>query len=385
MTRPAIDRPETWLVTGGAGFIGCNFVRSSLGDPGAPGVHIVVYDKLTYAGRLENLADVADHPRYSFIRGDIADRDHLSRVLAEVRPDAVIHLAAESHVDRSIDGPAAFIQTNIVGTFTLVEACRDHLTALPAGRRERFRFLHVSTDEVYGSAGPDDAPFDETAPYAPSSPYAASKASSDHLVAAAHTTFGFPAIITHAANNHGPYQFPEKFLPVITLRALERQIIPIYGDGRNERDWLSVHDHCDAIRLVLRQGEPGQHYNVAAENGHSNLDLAHRVCAIVDELAPGQAPASELIRFVTDRPGHDRRYAIDAGKIRQDLGWRPTSDFSEALRHTVAWYIENRAWCDTITRDGHEHRRLGLEGRAEGTHDATNATTTPGARPGVSS
>ena len=333
--------PETWLVTGGAGFIGCNFVRSSLADPG--GIRIVNYDKLTYAGRLENLADLTGHPRHLLVHGDICDSKLVGRVLAEHQPDAIVHLAAESHVDRSIAGPAAFIQTNILGTFALLEQTRAYVDGLPDPRRARFRFLQVSTDEVYGSAGPGDLPFTENAPYAPSSPYAASKAAADHLVLAAHRTYGLPGLVVHPSNNFGPYQFPEKFLPVIILGALTGKAIPIYGDGLNVRDWLSVHDHCDGLRVLLRRGQPGQRYNITAGNPTTNLALAREVCSMVDELVPERAPAARWIRFVADRPGHDRRYAIDPGKLARELGWRPRTSFQAALRETVQWYIDQHA------------------------------------------
>lgn len=360
----ADSRPQTWLISGGAGFIGSNFIRSSLlvpglEDGGDPGVRIVNYDKLTYAGRLENLADVAGSPHYRFVQGDITDSKAIGNLLADVRPNVVINLAAESHVDRSIDGPAVFVQTNIVGTFTLLEAARAYWTTLPNGEKERFRFIQVSTDEVYGSIGPDDPPVDETAPFAPSSPYSASKAGADHLVSAAHVTYGLPVIVTHASNNFGPYQFPEKFIPVIILNALDGKEIPIYGDGRNQRDWLSVHDHCDGLRLIAQHGQVGQHYNIAAHNLHRNIDLARAVCALIDELAPEGAPHADLIHFVADRPGHDRRYAVDAGKLRRELGWTVRADFSDALRQTVQWYMANRAWCDRLEQDGHERRRIG--------------------------
>ncbi|MEM9491132.1 MAG: dTDP-glucose 4,6-dehydratase [Myxococcota bacterium] len=357
--RAADSAGETWLVTGGAGFIGCNFVRSTLAEPGPK---VVVYDALTYAGRRDNLAGWDSDPRFAFIRGDVADRRHLSAVLGEVRPDAIIHLAAESHVDRSIDGPAAFVQTNIVGTFTLLEAVRAYLHDVSAERCERFRLVHVSTDEVYGSAGPDQPPLDESAPYAPNSPYAASKAGADHLVRAAQVTYGVPAIITHASNNFGPYQFPEKLIPVIILSALAGRPIPIYGDGQNIRDWLSVDDHCAALRAVVRRGQPGQHYNIAGGNERSNLELARAVCAMVDQLAPGPQPAAELIHFVTDRPGHDRRYAISAAKIAAELDWSPRSTFDQALRATVQWYLDNRVWWQRIAAEGHRGQRIGLAG-----------------------
>ncbi|ACY18852.1 dTDP-glucose 4,6-dehydratase [Haliangium ochraceum] len=369
MTHPAPrSRASTWLVTGGCGFIGSHFVRSSL--RAEPGLRVVNLDKLNYAGSAGNLDDLAEHPRYRLVRGDIGDRACVQQLFDEHRPDAVVHLAAESHVDRSIDAPASFVETNIVGTFTLLEAARAYFAACPAERRDALRFVHVSTDEVYGSAAEDGPAFDETARYAPSSPYAASKASADHLVMAAHRTYGFPALVTHGCNTFGSHQFPEKFLPTVVLNALDGKDIPVYGDGRNERDWLAVSEHCDGLRAVLARGHIGQSYNIATGRRRSNLEMARRVCAVVDALVPAKAPSSRLLRFVTDRPGHDRRYAVTTDKIRRDTGWSAASEFDSALRDTVAWYIANRAWCQRIESKGYERKRQGLQGRAESSSEA---------------
>jgi len=359
---------ETILVTGGAGFIGSNFVRLALADGAA---RVVVLDKLTYAGNLATLADVAADPRYAFVEGDIADRALVDRLYGEHQPTWVVNFAAESHVDRSIDGPRAFIETNIVGTFELLDAARAYLADSPAAR-ERFRFLHVSTDEVYGSLGATGQ-FSESTPYAPNSPYAASKASADHLVRAYHETFGVPTLLTNCSNNYGPYQFPEKLIPLMALNALEGIALPIYGDGGNVRDWLYVEDHCAGILLVLRRGAVGGKYNIGGENERSNLELVDRLCAILDDLAPpadnpalrakGVARYADLKTFVRDRPGHDRRYAIDASRIRQELGWTPRYDFERGLRATVAWYLANRDWCAAVQGGRYGRERLGTVGR----------------------
>lgn len=357
---------DTILVTGGAGFIGSNFVRLALAETAA---RVVALDKLTYAGNLESLADVAPHPRYAFVQGDIADPERVAAVYREWRPTWVVNFAAESHVDRSIDGPRAFVETNVVGTFELLEAARRHLATLDAAARDRFRFLHVSTDEVYGSLGPEGQ-FTETTPYAPNSPYAASKAGADHLVRAYQETYRLPALITNCSNNYGPYQYPEKVIPLMILNALEGRPLPIYGDGGNVRDWLYVEDHCAGILLVLRRGAPGEKYNIGGENERTNLELVDRLCAVLDELHPaGRTPAlagrgvtsyAALKTFVQDRPGHDRRYAIDASKIRHALGWQPRFDFESGLRATVAWYLAHRDWCETVLRKGRYAReRLG--------------------------
>ncbi|QJD16373.1 dTDP-glucose 4,6-dehydratase [Paracoccus sanguinis] len=327
------------LVTGGAGFIGSAVVRQAV----AAGHGVVNLDALTYAANLENVASVAESPLYAFEHADIRDRAALDRVFATHRPDAVMHLAAESHVDRSIDGPGAFIETNVTGTYNLLEAARAYWTA--AGRPEGFRFHHISTDEVFGSL-PDDASvkFTEETPYDPRSPYSASKAASDHLVRAWHETYGLPVVLTNCSNNYGPYHFPEKLVPVVILRALAGQPIPVYGDGGNVRDWLYVEDHADALLTCLMRGEVGRSYNIGGENEAKNIELVRTICGHLDTMRPQGAPHDRLITFVADRPGHDRRYAIDPTRIRTELGWRPSVTVEEGLRRTVAWYLENEAW-----------------------------------------
>jgi dTDP-glucose 4,6-dehydratase len=364
---------RTVLVTGGAGFIGCNFVRHMLGRPG---VRVVVLDKLTYAGRLENLADVADDPRHTFVRGDIADGELVARLLDEHRPDAVVNFAAESHVDRSIDSPRGFLDSNVVGVFELLEAVRRHVPSLPAGERETFRFLHVSTDEVFGSLGPSGT-FSESTPYAPNSPYAASKASADHLVRAWHATWGLPVLITNCSNNYGPFQFPEKLIPLMVLNALEGKPLPIYGDGLNVRDWLYVEDHCVGIAAVLERGRVGQSYNIGGGNERTNLEVVGAICDALERFAPaasnpalraaGVGSYTDLRKFVEDRKGHDRRYAIDATKIRRELGWSPAHAFEDGLAATVRWYLDHRDWCEAVQSGGEYRReRLGLEARDPG-------------------
>jgi dTDP-glucose 4,6-dehydratase len=347
------------LVTGGAGFIGANFVLDWLANGNEP---IVNLDKLTYAGNLGNLAALADDARHVFVRGDIGDRAQIDALLAEHKPRAIVNFAAESHVDRSIHGPAAFIETNVVGTFTLLEAVREHCSALPAADRESFRFLHVSTDEVYGSLGPDDPPFAETTPYAPNSPYSASKAASDHLVRAYHHTYGLPTLTTNCSNNYGPRQFPEKLIPLMIVNALAGRPLPVYGDGRNVRDWLYVGDHCTAIRAVLARGRPGETYNIGGNAEMENLAVVRTVCRILAELVQGR-DYEALVTFVKDRPGHDRRYAIDATKITRELGWSPRETFESGMRHTVRWYLDNRAWLDAVT-SGEYQRWISLNYRA---------------------
>jgi len=330
------------LVTGGAGFIGANFVLDWLRETGEPVVNL---DALTYAGNPENLSALAGDARHTFVHGDICDRALVERLLAAHRPRAIVHFAAESHVDRSIHGPAAFVRTNVEGTFTLLEAARAWWGALPAAEKAAFRFLHVSTDEVYGSLGPADPEFTETKAYEPNSPYSASKAASDHLVRAWHHTYGVPVLTTNCSNNYGPYQFPEKLIPLVIANALAGKELPIYGDGRNVRDWLYVGDHCAAIREVLARGRPGETYNIGGWNEQTNLEIVHAVCALLDELRPDPGgPHARLIRFVTDRPGHDRRYAIDARKIERELGWRPAETFESGIRKTVAWYLDHQDW-----------------------------------------
>ncbi len=349
---------RTLLVTGGAGFIGANFVLDLLQREAD--IQIVNLDALTYAGNLDTLAPVREDPRHVFVRGDIRDRALVRRLLAEHHPRAVIHFAAESHVDRSIDAPGDFIHTNVVGTFELLEAARAHWENLPPEERARFRFLHVSTDEVYGSLG-ETGCFTEQTPYAPNSPYAASKAASDHLVRAYFHTYGLPVLTTNCSNNYGPYQFPEKLIPLTILSALAGKPLPVYGDGGHVRDWLYVIDHCRAICRVLAAGRPGEVYNIGGHNEQTNLTVVTALCALLDELAPDPAgPYRRLITFVADRPGHDRRYAIDAGKIQRELGWRPEETFDSGLRKTVQWYLDHRDWCERVTSGAYRGERLGL-------------------------
>ncbi|RUL87653.1 dTDP-glucose 4,6-dehydratase [Tautonia sociabilis] len=346
------------LVTGGAGFIGSALVRQLIGETSHEVVNV---DKLTYAGNLDSLGPALDDPRHHFERVDICDAAGVKRLFDQYRPDAVMHLAAESHVDRSIDGPAAFIQTNVTGTFCLLEAALSHWRSLDAPARDAFRFLHISTDEVFGSLGAEGF-FTETTPYSPNSPYSASKASSDHLVRAWHHTYGLPTLITNCSNNYGPYQFPEKLIPVMILNALAGKPLPIYGKGDNVRDWLYVDDHARALRLVLERGTPGQTYNVGGHNEKTNIEVVRTICALLDELAPESPhrPHESLMTFVTDRPGHDKRYAIDASKIGRELGWTPAETFDTGLRRTVQWYLENTEWCERVS-SGAYRDRLGLQ------------------------
>lgn len=348
----------TILVTGGAGFIGSAVVRRLIRETEEAVVNV---DKLTYAGNLESLADARDDPRHVFEKADICDADAIGRIFAQHRPHAVMHLAAESHVDRSIDGPAAFIETNIVGTYTLLEAARAYRDTLRGRDRDGFRFHHVSTDEVYGTLG-DTGLFTEDTPYRPNSPYSASKASSDHLVRAWAETYGMPVLITNCSNNYGPYQFPEKLIPVLILKALKGEKLPIYGKGENVRDWLHVEDHAEALCLVLKRGTPGETYNIGGNAERQNLQVARAVCAVMDDLLPESPhrPHESLITFVTDRPGHDHRYAIDATKVARELGWQPRESFESGLRKTVAWYLDNRAWWERILSGEYRVERIGL-------------------------
>lgn len=345
---------DTILVTGGAGFIGSCLVRHLIRETG---YRVVNVDKLTYAGNLSTVAPVARDPRYHFERADVADADAMARLFETYRPRAVMHLAAESHVDRSIDGPADFIRTNILGTYTLLETARAYWNALPAGERDAFRFLHVSTDEVFGTLA-DDGYFTEETPYKPNSPYSASKASSDHLVRAWHHTYGFPALITNCSNNYGPYQYPEKLIPVVILKALRGEPIPVYGTGENVRDWLYVEDHVRALLRVVEAGRTGETYNVGGRSERNNITVVRAICRIIAETVPGAGDPESLITFVTDRPGHDWRYAIDPSKIETELGWQARESFDSGLRKTVAWYLANQDWCRDVLHD-QELARLG--------------------------
>ena len=334
------------LVTGGAGFIGSNFVLDWLERHDEPVLNL---DALTYAGNMENFAALEGDPRHVFVHGDICDRELLDRLLAEYRPRAVLHFAAESHVDRSIHGPGAFIRTNVEGSFTLLEAARSYWSGLASAEKAAFRFHHVSTDEVYGSLAPQAPAFTESHLYQPNSPYSASKAASDHLVRAWHHTYGLPVLTTNCSNNYGPFHFPEKLIPLMIVNALAGKALPIYGDGLNVRDWLYVKDHCSAIRTVLERGRPGETYNIGGWNERTNRQIVDAICALLDELRPDTAgPHSRLIRFVTDRPGHDRRYAIDARKIERELGWRPAESFESGIRKTVQWYLANQGWVQRV-------------------------------------
>ena len=333
------------LITGGAGFIGSNFVLDWIAAEGTP---VVNFDKLTYAGNPANLASLKGDSRYVFAQGDICDRTLVASLLQKHQPQAIVHFAAESHVDRSIHGPGEFVQTNVVGTFSLLEEARAYWGTLAEPAKSRFRFLHVSTDEVYGSLGSADPAFSETTPYAPNSPYAASKAASDHLVRAYHHTYGMPVITTNCSNNYGPLQFPEKLIPLMILNALNGKPLPVYGDGKNVRDWLHVSDHCSGIRAALAKGKPGETYNIGGNSEKTNLEVVHAVCTILDELHPAGAPHAKLITYVKDRPGHDQRYAINAEKIRRELGWEPQERFEKGLRKTVEWYLNNNEWVDSV-------------------------------------
>ena len=337
----------TILVTGGAGFIGSNFILQWIAEEKSPLINL---DKLTYAGNPENLRSLSAEPLYCFTQGDICDRDSLRSLLKQAAPRAIVHFAAESHVDRSIRGPDDFIRTNVNGTFSLLEEVRAYWTGLSESEQQAFRFLHVSTDEVYGSLRPDDRPFHEDTPYAPNSPYSASKAGSDHLVRAYHHTYGLPTLTTNCSNNYGPFQFPEKLIPLTILNARAGKPLPVYGDGLNVRDWLYVEDHCRAVRQVLAHGRPGQTYNIGGSEEKTNISVVETICSILDEISPGDPvmPHKQLIKFVKDRPGHDRRYAIDSRKIRHQLGWEPRETFTSGLQKTVAWYLANDGWAQHV-------------------------------------
>jgi dTDP-glucose 4,6-dehydratase len=360
-----ISVSRTLLVTGGAGFIGSNFVRRALS--GVDGeIDIVNLDKLTYAGNLATLADIESHPGYTFVHGDIADGRLLADLFAARDIDAVVHFAAESHVDRSIESPEQFLLTNVLGSFRLLEAARQHWKKLPTARAGDFRFLHVSTDEVYGTLGPTAPSFSETTPFSPNSPYAASKASSDHFARAYFHTYGLPVVTTNCSNNYGPYQFPEKLIPLMILNALDGKRLPIYGDGDNIRDWLYVGDHCAAVARVLAAGCPGETYNIGGNHERTNLQIVDTLCATLDRLSPRADGRSyrEQKTFVTDRPGHDRRYAINSTKLQHELGWAPAESFESGLEKTVAWYLGNRAWCERVSADKYQRERLGLAKKA---------------------
>ena len=346
----------TWLVTGGAGFIGGNFVLRAVGD----GIKVVNLDALTYAGNRDTLASLEGNANHVFVHGGIGDRELVAKLLAEHRPDAVVNFAAESHVDRSIDGPAAFIQTNVVGTLALLEAVRDHWKSLEGNAKRDFRFLHVSTDEVYGTLG-DTGKFREDTPYAPNSPYSASKAASDHLVRAFHHTYGLPVLTTNCSNNYGPYHFPEKLIPLVIARALAGEALPVYGDGRQVRDWLFVADHCEAIRTVLAKGRVGETYNVGGNSEKQNIEVVKAICALLDQRRPRDdgKPRESQIAHVADRPGHDRRYAIDASKLRDELGWEPKYTFERGIAETIDWYLDNQAWVNRVLDGSYRLERIG--------------------------
>jgi dTDP-glucose 4,6-dehydratase len=350
---------RTILVTGGAGFIGSNFVDLLSSSDGNT---IINLDKLTYAGNLETIEQFSGDRQHIFVKGDIGDRVLVAQLLEQYQPTAIVNFAAETHVDRSIDSPAAFIETNITGTFNLLETTRNYWKTLEPDARSAFRFLHVSTDEVFGSLSPTDPPFTELTPYSPNSPYSASKASSDHLVRAYFHTYGLPTLITNCSNNYGPYQFPEKLIPLIILNAIAGKSLPIYGDGQNVRDWLYVGDHCTAIELVLTQGTIGETYNVGGAAEQPNIWLVKKLCEILDQLLPDSpnCPHSKLITYVTDRPGHDRRYAIDFTKLNHQLGWQPQEDIESGLRKTVQWYLDNPQWCERVTEKKYHQERLGV-------------------------
>ena len=350
---------NSYIITGGAGFIGANFIHYLV--EAEPDSQILNLDKLTYAGNPASLVAIEKHPNYSLIKGDICDQQLIERIIKDFKPSVIVHFAAESHVDRSIEGPDSFIETNILGTYNLLKVAKAYLEQLSSPEQEAFRFLHVSTDEVYGSLG-EDGFFTEETPYTPNSPYSASKAASDHLVRAWFHTYGFPVLTTNCSNNYGPYQFPEKLIPVIIFNALDGKPLPIYGDGSNIRDWLYVTDHCKAIHRVIRSGKRGETYNVGGNNEKTNLEVVKTICTLLDEVEPKRSGSYlDQITFVTDRPGHDRRYAIDAGKIKRDLGWQPEENFESGMRKTVRWYLDHREWVENILSGGYRLERIGLK------------------------
>ncbi|ADE15307.1 dTDP-glucose 4,6-dehydratase [Nitrosococcus halophilus Nc 4] len=352
---------QTLLITGGAGFIGSAVVRHFIENTDQ---RVINVDKLTYAGNLESLESIAFHPRYEFVHADICDGGAMAQLFAQYRPHAVLHLAAESHVDRSIDSPVDFINTNITGTYTLLETALDYWRKLDKSAQAQFRFHHISTDEVFGSLG-ETGLFHEDSPYQPNSPYAASKAASDHLVRAWHHTYGLPVLITNCSNNYGPYQFPEKLIPLMVLNGIEGKPLPVYGAGDNVRDWLYVEDHVRALQIVLTEGQPGETYNIGGHNEQTNIEVVELICQLLDELLPESPhrPHRSLITFVSDRPGHDRRYAIDAGKIASELGWRPQETFETGLRKTLQWYLDNQKWCQRVLDGSYRRERLGTRGQ----------------------
>ncbi len=346
---------EKWLVTGGAGFIGGNFVLRQILKNNR---EIINLDKLSYAGNLDTLSQIADHPGHTFVHGDITDATLIADLLKQNQPDCIVHFAAESHVDRSIEGPQVFIETNVMGTFNMLQQAWIYYQTLNESRKQSFRFLHVSTDEVYGSLGPTGA-FTETTAYAPNSPYSASKAGSDHLVRAYYHTYGLPVLTTNCSNNYGPFQFPEKLIPLMIDKALNDQALPIYGDGKNVRDWLYVEDHCRAIETVIAEGRLGEVYNVGGNEERQNIEIVNTVCQLLDDIQPGQQPKNELITYVKDRPGHDQRYAIDASKLLNELGWQPKETFETGIRKTIQWYLDHQQWVNRVKDGSYQGQRLG--------------------------
>lgn len=361
---------EKWLVTGGAGFIGGNFVLRQVLKNNRK---IINLDKLSYAGNLDTLSQVTDHPNHQFIHGDITDSALISNLLDQQQPDVIVHFAAESHVDRSIEGPQVFIETNVMGTFNMLQQAWLYYQTLTGNKKDKFRFLHVSTDEVYGSLGTTGA-FTETTPYAPNSPYSASKAGSDHLVRAYHHTFGLPVLTTNCSNNYGPYQFPEKLIPLMIDKALNNEALPIYGDGKNVRDWLYVEDHCRAIEAVIEKGRLGEVYNVGGNEERQNIEIVNTVCELLDEICPGDVPKKDLITYVKDRPGHDQRYAIDASKLLNELGWQPKESFASGIRKTIQWYLDHQQWVDRVKDGSYQGQRLGQDSNQNTTQQGVHTS-----------